>query len=102
MHPVRLLVRKLGIYRYAGFSRFAGRVPQRPKLRTYFFVNPKRAKPAYRTSLSSYMDRASVEETGKIVLSISRVLPTFTAMAINAGRSIRSTSIRVSGSQMLR
>ena len=41
MHPVWLRCENSEYPDIPAFSRLARRAPQRPKLRTYFFVNPK-------------------------------------------------------------
>jgi hypothetical protein len=40
MHPVRLCCKNSEYSDIPAFLRLAGRAPQHPKLRTYFFVNP--------------------------------------------------------------
>jgi len=45
MHPVRLCCENSEYPDIPAFLRLAGRAPQPPRLRTYFFVNPKDLDP---------------------------------------------------------
>jgi hypothetical protein len=59
MHRVRLCCENSEYPDIPAFSRLAGLAPQHPKLRTYFFVNPKQqlCRAIERSYLLSTMDR---------------------------------------------
>ena len=79
MHPVWLRCKNSEYPDSPAFSRLAGRAPQHPKLRTYFFVNPKDLDPltiAIDTNFAKDGGLQSLGDKGEAVLLYSKSLLT--------------------------